>query len=169
MKYTIAFAFVTFLAYSMPADAQTAQWRGPNRDGLYLENGLLKTWPEGGPELLFEVTDIGDGYSSAVEFEHIIYNNRKGKWVCADWNTGEIMYLTDYENKGGMIYADGMLYTYIEKSGTVALVPATPKEFVPVSTFKNTKGKGPHWAHPSIYNGKLFIRHGDVLQAFKID
>lgn len=96
------------------------------------------------------------------------YNNRKGKWVCADWNTGEVMYLTDYENKGALIYADEMLYAYIEKSATVALFEATPKEFKPVSTFKIEVGKGPDWAHPSIYNGKLYIRHGDVLQAFKI-
>lgn len=96
------------------------------------------------------------------------YNNRKGKWVCANWDSGEIMYLTDYENKGGLIYADEMLYTYIEKTGTVALVEPTPKEFKVVSHFKNKEGKGPHWAHPSIYNGKLFIRHGDVLQVFNI-
>lgn len=107
---------------------------------------------------------LTDGYIYGSNF----YNNRKGKWVCANWDTGEIMYLTDYENKGGIIYADGMLYTYIEKTGTVALVEPTPKGFKVVSHFKNDAGKGPHWAHPSIYNGKLYIRHGDVLQVFDI-
>ena len=96
------------------------------------------------------------------------YNNRKGKWVCANWESGEITFLTDYENKGGLIYADGMLYAYIEKTGTVALIEPNKEEFKPVSTFKNTAGKGPHWAHPSIYGGKLFIRHGDTLQVFNI-
>lgn len=96
------------------------------------------------------------------------YNNRKGKWVCANWDTGEILYLSDYENKGGLIYADGMLFAYIEKTGTVALVKPGKEEFKPESTFKNTAGKGPHWAHPSIFNGKLFIRHGETLQVYNI-
>ena len=105
-----------------------------------------------------------DGYLYGSNF----YNNSKGKWVCADWNTGEIMYLTDYENKGAVIYADGMLYTYIDKTGTVALVEPSPKGFEPMSSFKMEAGKGPHWAHPTIYNGKLFIRHGEALEVYSI-
>ncbi|WP_372772400.1 PQQ-binding-like beta-propeller repeat protein [Mangrovibacterium sp.] len=105
-----------------------------------------------------------DGYLYGSNF----YSNAKGKWVCADWNTGEIMYLTDYENKGAVIFADGMLYAYIDKTGTVALVEPTPKGFEPVSVFKMEAGKGPHWAHPSIYNGKLFIRHGEALEVFTL-
>ena len=40
------------------------QWRGPNRDGVSTETGLLKSWPEGGPKLLWEITGLGTGYSS---------------------------------------------------------------------------------------------------------
>jgi outer membrane protein assembly factor BamB len=29
-------------------------------------------------------------------------------------------------------------------------------------------GEGPHWAHPSIYNKILFIRHGSVLMGYDI-
>jgi len=29
------------------------QWRGPNRDGISKETGLLKQWPEGGPKQLW--------------------------------------------------------------------------------------------------------------------
>ena len=39
------------------------QWRGPNRDGVSTESGLLKSWPEGGPKLLWEITGLGTGYS----------------------------------------------------------------------------------------------------------
>ena len=31
-----------------------AQWRGPNRDGVSSEKGLLKSWPEGGPPLAWQ-------------------------------------------------------------------------------------------------------------------
>lgn len=40
------------------------QWRGPNRDGISLETGLLKTWPKDGPKLLWTFEECGAGYSS---------------------------------------------------------------------------------------------------------
>ncbi|HJN10257.1 MAG TPA: PQQ-binding-like beta-propeller repeat protein [Pirellulaceae bacterium] len=41
-----------------------AQWRGPNRDGISQERGLLQSWPEKGPQLLWKVSDAGQGYST---------------------------------------------------------------------------------------------------------
>ena len=38
-------------------------WRGPNRDDVSTETGLLKTWPEGGPVKLWTSKDAGLGYS----------------------------------------------------------------------------------------------------------
>jgi len=43
-----------------------AQFRGPNRDGIFPESGLLKAWPEDGPEEIFFADGIGDGYGSPV-------------------------------------------------------------------------------------------------------
>jgi outer membrane protein assembly factor BamB len=40
------------------------QWRGPNRDGISKETGLLKQWPTGGPPLVWKATGAGGGYSS---------------------------------------------------------------------------------------------------------
>ncbi len=40
------------------------QWRGPHRDGLSRETGLLKTWPSGGPRLVWKATGLGLGYST---------------------------------------------------------------------------------------------------------
>src|SRR5437879_1160760 len=39
------------------------QWRGPNRDGVSRETGLLASWPEKGPKQLWKA-DAGAGYSS---------------------------------------------------------------------------------------------------------
>ncbi|NLV42498.1 MAG: PQQ-binding-like beta-propeller repeat protein [Candidatus Hydrogenedentes bacterium] len=42
-------------------------FRGPNRDGAFPgETGLMASWPEGGPPLLWTATGFGVGYSSAV-------------------------------------------------------------------------------------------------------
>jgi outer membrane protein assembly factor BamB len=40
------------------------QWRGPNRDGIYNEKGLLKKWPDKGPDLLWHFDQLGEGHSS---------------------------------------------------------------------------------------------------------
>jgi outer membrane protein assembly factor BamB len=40
------------------------QWRGPNRDGLSPDTGLLKQWPSGGPPLAWKITGVGAGFSS---------------------------------------------------------------------------------------------------------
>jgi outer membrane protein assembly factor BamB len=46
------------------ASAPWPQFRGPNRDGISLEKGLLKQWPTGGPKPLWVARGLGDGYSS---------------------------------------------------------------------------------------------------------
>jgi outer membrane protein assembly factor BamB len=46
------------------ANANWPQWRGPNRDGISKETGLLKQWPAEGPPLVWKATGAGGGYSS---------------------------------------------------------------------------------------------------------
>lgn len=61
-------ASVTLLCLVGQALAQTKanwpQWRGPNRDGISKETGLLKQWPTDGPPLAWKATGAGGGYSS---------------------------------------------------------------------------------------------------------
>ncbi len=40
------------------------QWRGPRRDGVSSEHGLLKSWPKGGPPPAWKASGAGEGYSS---------------------------------------------------------------------------------------------------------
>ncbi len=94
-------------------------------------------------------------------------DQNKQSWACLDWDTGELKYEQEWETKGSIISADGMLIIYEEKRGHVALLKADPDTFSVISFFRNREGKGPHWAHPVIDSGRLFIRHGDSLQAFR--
>jgi outer membrane protein assembly factor BamB len=95
-------------------------------------------------------------------------HNSMGKWACINWETGKLMYHTEWINKGSVISANGMLYCTEEKTGNMALVKADPNEFKIISSFKIPKGTGPFWAHPVIHNGVLYIRHGKALMAYKI-
>ena len=59
--------------------ADWAQWRGPQRNGLSQETGLRKEWPAEGPKLLWQVKDIGDGYSTpAIVGERLYLMSNKG-------------------------------------------------------------------------------------------
>ncbi len=42
------------------------QWRGPKRDGLCPEKGLLKEWKGDGPQLLWQAKGLGKGFSSVA-------------------------------------------------------------------------------------------------------
>lgn len=94
-------------------------------------------------------------------------SNSKGNWVCMDWLTGKIMWEHTWDSKGALVMADGLLYAYNEK-GNVGLIEPSPDGFKLISEFKITKGAGTHWAHPFIADGKLFMRHGDVLMVYNI-
>ena len=95
-------------------------------------------------------------------------NNGEGNWGCIDWETGTDQWEGRMNNKGATIYADGMLYIYDEKRGELALVRPTSKKFEIVSSFRVDEGAGPHWAHPVIHHGVLYVRHGDRLIAYDI-
>jgi outer membrane protein assembly factor BamB len=64
---------LSFCAPGLPAGAADwPQWRGPDRNDVSREAGLLKSWPEDGPRLLWTYTDTGIGYSGpAVVGEHL--------------------------------------------------------------------------------------------------
>jgi outer membrane protein assembly factor BamB len=71
MKQRIPFLsvlFVTLLAaigtIAATAVADWPQWRGPQRNGLSTETGLLQTWPASGPTKLWSISNLGQGYGS---------------------------------------------------------------------------------------------------------
>lgn len=59
--------------------ADWPQWRGPNRDGISQETGLLKKWPDSGPKLIWQQKGIGTGYSTpAIADGRIFLVSNKG-------------------------------------------------------------------------------------------
>ena len=61
--FTIIFGFIAGIGlYSQ----EIAQWRGPNRDGIYNETGLLKQWPKKGPAMLWSYEELGNGHASVA-------------------------------------------------------------------------------------------------------
>ncbi|MCL4795098.1 MAG: PQQ-binding-like beta-propeller repeat protein [Bryobacteraceae bacterium] len=46
------------------AEPDWPQWRGPRRDGVSAEAGLLTKWPADGPKRLWQANGLGTGYGS---------------------------------------------------------------------------------------------------------
>ncbi len=92
-------------------------------------------------------------------------NNRE--WRCVDWKTGAEKYADKTIGKGVVISADGMLYCYSER-GELALAEASPNGFKILSQTKVELGSEQHWSHPVIDSGRLYLRHGNALIAYKV-
>jgi outer membrane protein assembly factor BamB len=75
--FLVAAGFCSFTLAVTAAD--WPQWRGPERDGISKETGLLQEWPKDGPKLLWQVSDLGDGYSTpAVVGDRLYVLNNTG-------------------------------------------------------------------------------------------
>ena len=96
-------------------------------------------------------------------------SNNSGNWMCVDWDSGETLYEVPWDRlgKGSVIYADGLIYMYEEKRGTIAIAKPGEKLDI-VSSFQINFGDKEHWAHPMICDGVMYVRHGNVLGAFDI-
>jgi outer membrane protein assembly factor BamB len=69
---TLCIAAILILPTLLPAD-NWPQWRGPQRDGISHETGLLAEWPKEGPKLLWEVSNLGRGYSTPAVVDGRLY------------------------------------------------------------------------------------------------
>jgi outer membrane protein assembly factor BamB len=54
------------ISWGTAAGGDWPQWRGPNRDGVSAETGLLKQWPAGGPRAAWTIRGLGKGYGSVA-------------------------------------------------------------------------------------------------------
>ena len=105
----------------------------------------------------------------AVMVDGFIYGSgdMNRSWKSLNWETGKQGYNSTAVGNGVVIYADGRLYLYSQR-GELAMVPVNPHEFKVTGKARVQLGSGTHWAHPVINKGRLFVRHGNVLMAYKI-
>jgi outer membrane protein assembly factor BamB len=66
--------FLLMITFSCSkSETQIAEFRGPDRYGIFNEEGLMKSWPENGPESVFLIDSIGDGYGSPVISDGLMF------------------------------------------------------------------------------------------------
>ncbi len=129
---------------------------------------LADTSPTAAPKWTAKIMDCR--MQGTVMLDGCIYgtaqSGNKGL-VCLDWKTGKVLWNAAEVGMGAVIAADGMLYVYAQ-DGKMYLVKPNAAAFESVSQFTISEGTNEHWAHPTIANGRLYIRHGDVLIVYDI-
>jgi outer membrane protein assembly factor BamB len=88
------------LATAEDSVGQWAQWRGPNRDGISTEKGLLKSWPDQGPNLDYRVKGLGGGMSSVAiaDGKILTMGSKDGstQLICLGQQDGQILWSTAF-------------------------------------------------------------------------
>jgi outer membrane protein assembly factor BamB len=153
------------------------QWRGPKRDGVSAERGLLKTWPQGGPPLAWKAQGAGEGYSSFSAANERLYTMgaRGGmEYVIAfDAATGKKLWEVEHgrrfsNDKGdgprGTPTADGaQLYAYGASGDLSALDAATGKTIWKVNVLREFGGSNINWGlseSPLVLADRVLVNAG---------
>ena len=117
---------------------------------------------------VWENKSIENGYSGIVKLNNQVYgyNESRHQFACLDWNTGNQLWVGRIA-QAVPVLADGMLYLYTS-IGELLLVNPNETKLDIVSREKVTMGEEQHWAHPVIYNGVMYVRHGESLMAYQV-
>jgi outer membrane protein assembly factor BamB len=100
------------------------------------------------------------------------HGHNAGAPTCLEMKTGKIVWQQQQPGGGSaaVLFADGNLIVRYQ-DGVVVLIEATPDGYKPHGQFTPPKERGTGgnaWAHPVIANGKLYLRHRDVLFCYDV-
>jgi outer membrane protein assembly factor BamB len=103
-------------------------WRGPLRDGISRETGLLTDWPENGLKVVWQAP-AGTGYSSMAVVNGRLYtmfrHNDEEQVVCLDAYTGQQRWVYGYPTQYRNEYGGGPRSTPAVEGDRVYAVGAT--------------------------------------------
>jgi len=153
------------------------QWRGPDRNGVSAETGLLKQWPAAGPTLSWSVSNLGKGYGSMAIRGDFIYlqGTQGGNSVvfCLKRGTGATLWTrtlgrTLDQDKGGgprgTPTLDGELLYALSENGDLACLKATDGSVVWArNILSDFGGANPQWLiseSPLIDGDNLIVTPG---------
>jgi outer membrane protein assembly factor BamB len=155
------------------------QWRGPQRNGVSDETGLLHEWPKEGPKLLWQINDLGNGYSTpsvAGERLYVQSNNdidnemvqaldaRDGKQI---WSTrlGKVGLNSgpQYPGARSTPTADGELLFALASDGDLACLESATGKVLWKKNLREFGGRSGLWAYaesPLIDGNVLVVTPG---------
>ncbi|MEY4636956.1 MAG: hypothetical protein RJA55_2754 [Acidobacteriota bacterium] len=176
----VAWAMVSLTGIAVaqsPAPAEWFQWRGPDRDGISQETGLLQDWPKAGPPQVWRTGGAGSGYSSFSASGGRLYTlgaRDNNEYVMAfDRATGKKVWEhlngRRYENDRGdgprsTPTIDGdRLYALGGNGDLTCLELATGKRIWSINLIQKFGGRNPYWGYsesPLIVGDRILVNAG---------
>jgi outer membrane protein assembly factor BamB len=137
------------------------QWKGPRRDGLSAETGLLKSWPDGGPQRVWLFENCGTGYAgpAIVDGRMFIQGGRDGQCqlLALDANTGRELWAValgeEYTNDWGdgprstPTVENGLIYALGARGDLVCVRAADGSEVWRTNLQNDLAGTEPQWGY----------------------
>ncbi|MGA2498945.1 MAG: PQQ-binding-like beta-propeller repeat protein [Tepidisphaeraceae bacterium] len=129
--FSTAFALVVVAVGGAISPAMFAadwpQFQGPERSGISPETGLARSWPEGGPKVLWTV-DVGEGFAAAAIRDgkvHVLDRSPNGKDVlrCLDLGTGQEEWTCAYDAPGKLQYPGSRQVPTVDEKLIFAMGP----------------------------------------------
>jgi len=76
----VAGLIVSVIALNAQSSVDWPQWRGPDRNGISKETGLLSQWPRSGPPVAWSAAMLGAGYGSiAVQGDRVYVQGMRNR------------------------------------------------------------------------------------------
>lgn len=149
-------------------------YRGPHRDGINNETGLLKEWPKGGPTLAWKLTGIGGGYSGVSvvgKFGYTMGEDGSNQVIiCFTVADGKIVWKAKVspsgnpDNRGPGPHCtpacDGQIVIGTGFDGTMVCVRAANGQEVWRKSYKDIGGAGMPgwgWSDSPIIDGQIVV------------
>jgi outer membrane protein assembly factor BamB len=108
---------------SVACAADWPQWQGPHRNGSSSETGLMKSWPEAGPERVWLFEDCGSGYAGFAIVDGKLFTmagrDDQCQLVALDANTGKELWQVDLGPMLTNDWGDGPRSTPTVENGLV--------------------------------------------------
>ncbi len=150
----IALGIVWLAVASAAFGADWPQWGGPNRNGASPESGLMTTWPEGGPKVLW-TTNVGQGYGgAAIEGDRAYLLDRQGDQDilrCLNMADGSEVWRYAYDAPGEVSHAGSRHVPTVGEKLVFSV-----GGFGQVTAFDKATGR-PAWSHHLLkdYGGRI--------------
>lgn len=117
----------------------------------------------------WDIKSFDNRMGGAVLIDGFLYGSgdKTRSWQCVNWKTGKQEYASSVVGNGAVIAANKKLIGYSER-GELFMADAFPSGLKIISKTKVTLGSDQHWAHPVVFQGVLYVRHGNALIAYQI-
>lgn len=166
MKQKMSLMFAGMAAFAITVSSAMAgafdwpQWRGPDRDDVSKEKGLLKSWPEGGPKRVWHYDQAGFGFAGFAIADGKLFTmgacGEEELLIALDAGTGKELWTTRMgdllvnnwgDGPRGTPTVDGNRVYAMDGNGDLICADAGSGKSIWTASMQGLGGKRPGWGY----------------------